>query len=58
MDASGPWIMIPIKFVIAVLLVYAVRDEEKWIRDVLLMLVIILGLAPGTRDMLRIALGV
>ena len=58
MDASGPWIMIPIKFVIAVLIVYAVRDEEKWIRDVLLMLVIILGLAPGTRDMLRIALGV
>lgn len=58
MDASGPWIMIPLKFVIVVLIVYALRDEEKWIRDVLLMLVIILGLAPGTRDMLRIALGV
>ena len=51
-------VMIPIKILLVVLVLYAIRDEDPIIKNIIKMMVIIFGLAPGMRDMLRIFLGV
>ncbi|MDY6985438.1 MAG: DUF63 family protein [Candidatus Thermoplasmatota archaeon] len=58
MDFAGPWVMIPIKLAVVFLIIYAIKDEDETIKKIILLLVIILGLAPGIRDALRITLGV
>jgi len=52
-------VMFPIKLIIVVLILYLLKDEkDAWINNIIKMMIIIFGLAPGTRDMLRIAMGV
>jgi len=52
-------VMFPIKLIIVVLVLYLLKDEkDAWINNIIKMMIIIFGLAPGTRDMLRIAMGV
>jgi len=58
MDVAGPWILIPVKIAVVAIIIYAVREENEVVRNIIMLMVIILGLAPGTRDALRITLGV
>lgn len=58
MGTAGPWVMIPIKLAVVLIVIYAIKDEDETVKDIALMLIMILGMAPGTRDMLRITLGV
>jgi uncharacterized membrane protein len=58
MDVAGPWILIPVKIAVVAIIIYAMRDENETVRNIVMFMVIILGLAPGTRDALRITLGV
>ena len=52
-------IMIPMKIIIVISILYLLNDEKDyWIRNIIKMMIILFGLAPGIRDMLRIAMGV
>lgn len=54
----NPFLFIPIKALLAFLVVYAVDKETgnwKWL---FLFLVLMIGLAPGSRDLLRVLMGV
>lgn len=57
---TGPWIMFPLKLAVIIPIVYLLDkycDDEE-IRKFLLIAILVLGLAPGLRDTLRLAVGV
>jgi uncharacterized membrane protein len=59
-DFTGPWIMFVVKLIVIIPIVYILDKycDDKELRQFLLMAVMILGLAPGLRDTLRLASGV
>jgi uncharacterized membrane protein len=59
-DVAGPWIMFPLKLAVLIPVVYFLNKkcDDVEIRKFLLIAIIVLGLAPGLRDMLRLAAGV
>jgi len=59
-DMFGAWVMFPLKivFIIPVLYVIWKYSDDKPLRNYLATIVMILGLAPGFRDLLRLAMGV
>jgi Predicted membrane protein len=51
-------VMFPIKLIIVVLILYLLKDEkDAWINNIIKMMIIIFGLAPGTRDMTQNSYG-
>lgn len=64
-EATGPWIMIPINLLLVILVIYILdillKDELKEMNNIVLIikfLVITLGAAPAVRNTLRLAMGV
>jgi uncharacterized membrane protein len=59
--AGGAWIMYPLKMAVIIPVVYLINryaKEDKRLRNLLLIAVAVLGLAPGLRDMFRLFMGV
>jgi uncharacterized membrane protein len=59
--AGGAWIMYPLKMVVIIPVIYLIdkyAKEDKRLRNLLLIAVAVLGLAPGLRDMFRLFMGV
>ncbi|MCD6414721.1 MAG: DUF63 family protein [Candidatus Diapherotrites archaeon] len=54
----SPYLFIPLKAMLAFLVVYAVDKEKSNWKWLFLFLVLMIGLAPGSRDLLRILMGV
>ncbi len=58
-DIAGPWIMFPIKIAIVALAVYIAKDiEDESTTNFLKLVIFVLGMAPGTRNLSRIVMGV
>ena len=59
-QTTTPWIMFPLKLLFIVPAVWVVwkYSEEKKLRNFLTIVILVLGLAPGLRDLIRLALGV
>lgn len=60
MQSFGTWIFIPVKFAVALLAVWAIDkySENENMRNYLKFIIIVLGLALGTRNTLRVSMGV
>ncbi len=60
MQTFGTWVFIPVKFAVATIAVYAIDRyaENKSIANYLKFIIIVLGLALGTRNTLRASMGV
>lgn len=58
--AGGAWIMFPLKLAVIIPVIYVINkySEDKDLRNLLLIVIIILGLAPGLRDAFRLFMGV
>jgi len=53
-ESFGPWIMVPAKIVVFVVILYIIdSSEEEDMKDFIKFVLIVLGLAPGLRDALR-----
>ena len=59
-EAFGAWVMIPAKFIVffAVLYVLDTSDEDANLKNFLKFVLIVLGMAPGVRDALRMTFAV
>jgi uncharacterized membrane protein len=58
-EATGPWIMFPIKIAIVALAVYIAKDiEDKNSRNLLKLMIFVLGMGPGVRNLSRVIMGV
>ena len=59
-DMTGPWIMFPLKLAVIIPVIYLLNKkcDDLELRKFLLITIIVLGLAPGFRDTLRLAAGV
>ena len=57
---TGPWIMIPLKFVIFLLILLYLdkAEEEENLKGFIKFVIMVLGLAPGVRNALRMTFGV
>lgn len=56
----GPWVMIPLKFFVIFLVLWAIDNYEKdeFFRNFMKFAILCVTLGPGTRNTLRIAMGV
>ena len=58
-NAAGPWVMFPIKILIVILAIYIAKDiEDENVKNFLKLIIFILGIGPGTRNLSRIIMGV
>lgn len=59
-NSVGPWVMFPLKLAVIVPVIYIINkySEDRNLRNFLLIVIIILGLAPGLRDAFRLFMGV
>ncbi|MEA1993424.1 MAG: DUF63 family protein [Euryarchaeota archaeon] len=58
-DLTGAWIMFPIKILIVILALYIADDiEDKDAKNFLKLVIFVLGMAPGTRNLSRMIMGV
>ena len=56
---TGAWIMFPIKIFIVILALYIAKDvEDENVKNFLKLIIFILGIGPGTRNLSRIIMGV
>lgn len=57
-DASGPWIMFPLKIVVVWLVLHIIDkySEDKFFNSFLKIIILILGLALGLRDFLTVSM--
>ncbi len=57
-DIFGPWVMFPLKIIVVLAVLYALDKycEDKFLRNFLKIVVLILGLALGVRDMLTVGM--
>ncbi len=55
----GAWIMIPAKIIVFLLILYVLdKEEDENLRNFIKFVLIVLGLAPGVRDSIRMTFGV
>jgi len=58
MGVFGPWVMVPLKLAVVIPVVYIInRDAEKEWKWLLKLAVLVLGLGPGVRDVVRVLAG-
>ncbi len=59
-SVSGPWIMVPLKFFVFLAVLYYVdrSNEEESLKGFIKFVIMVLGLAPGIRNALRMTFGV
>lgn len=56
----GPWVMIPLKFFVILLALWAIDkyEEDEYFRNFVKLAILAVTIGPGTRNTLRIAMGV
>lgn len=53
-ETFGPWVMVPAKVIVFIIILYIIDSaEEEDMKDFIKFVLIVLGLAPGLRDALR-----
>ena len=56
----GPWVMIPLKFFVILIALWAIDkyEEDEFFRNFVKFAILTVTLGPGTRNTLRLAMGV
>lgn len=55
----GPFVMFPLKLIFLIPVIYLInKNSEEKLRRFLLLVIFVMGIAPGLRNMLRLAMGI
>jgi len=60
MDIFGPYVMIPLKLFVVLVVLYIINNEleDGDLKNIIKITIMVLGLSPGLRDILRMIMGV
>jgi uncharacterized membrane protein len=58
-NSFGAWVLIPVKFAVFLIILYVLeRERDENVKNFVKFVLVVLGLAPALRDMLRMLFGV